>query len=46
MSLERASWLGVVIICAIAAVILVVEGYVGYPIVVGAVGLSAAVNLF
>lgn len=45
MSLERASWLTVVLVCAIAAAILVVEGYVGYPIVVGAVGLSAAVNL-
>ena len=45
MSLERASWLTVVLVCAIAAAILVVEGYDGYPIVVGAVGLSAAVNL-
>ena len=45
MSLERASWLTVVIVCAIAAVILLVKGYVGYPIVIGAVGLSAAVNL-
>ena len=45
MSLERASWLTVVVVCAIAAVILVLEGYVGYPIVIGAVGLSAAVNL-
>jgi hypothetical protein len=35
-----------VIACAIAALILVLNGYVGYPIVVGAVGLSAAVNLF
>jgi hypothetical protein len=45
VSLERASWLTVVIVCAIAAVILALNGYVGYPIVVGAVGLSAAVNL-
>ena len=45
MSLQRASWLTVVIVCAIAALILALNGYVGYPIVVGAVGLSAAVNL-
>jgi hypothetical protein len=45
VSLQRASWLTVVIVCAIAAVILALNGYVGYPIVVGAVGLSAAVNL-
>ena len=45
MSLERASWLTVVIACAIAALILALNGYVGYPIVLGAVGLSAAVNL-
>jgi hypothetical protein len=46
VSLERASWLTVVAICAIAAVILAANGYVGYPIVVAAVGLAAAVNLF
>ncbi len=45
MSLERASWLTVVVACAIAALILALNGYVGYPIVLGAVGLSAAVNL-
>lgn len=45
MSLQRASWLTVVIVCAIAALILALNGYVGYPIVVGAVGAAAAVNL-
>ena len=45
MSLAQASWLTVVISCAIAAVILVLDGYTGYSIVAGAVGLSAAVNL-
>ena len=45
VSLQRASWLTVVIICAIGALVLVLNGYIGYPIVVGAVGLSAAVNL-
>ena len=45
MSLQRASWLTVVIVCAIGALVLAIDGYVGYPIVLGAVGLSAAVNL-
>ena len=45
MSLARASWLTVVIVCAIAVVLLAIGGYTGYSIVVGAVGLSAAVNL-
>jgi hypothetical protein len=45
VSLQRASWLTVVAVCAIAAVVLAFNGYVGYPIVVGAVGLAAAVNL-
>ena len=45
MSLERASWLSVAAACAIGAVIMLIEGYVGYPIVLAAVGLSAAVNL-
>jgi hypothetical protein len=45
VSLQRASWLTVVIVCAIAALILALNGYVGYPIVVGAVGAAAAVNL-
>ena len=46
MSLERASWLTVVGACVIAALILAIDGYVGYPIVIAAVGASAAVNLF
>jgi hypothetical protein len=45
VSLERGSWLTVVIICALAGVLLAIGGYTGYSIVVGAVGLSAAVNL-
>jgi hypothetical protein len=45
VSLARASWLTIVIVCAIAAVILVLQGYTGYSIVLAAVGLSAAVNL-
>lgn len=46
MSLAQASWLTVVISCAIGALILLLDGYTGYSIVAGAVGLSAAVNLF
>ena len=45
MPIARASWLTVVVACAIAVVLLVVGGYTGYAITVGAVGLAAAVNL-
>lgn len=45
MSLERASWLAVVVICGIAVALLALAGYSGYSIVVAAVGLAAAVNL-
>jgi hypothetical protein len=46
VSLGRASWLAVVGLCAIATLLLAVNGYSGYSIVVVAVGLAAAVNLF
>lgn len=45
MSFARASWFTVIGICALAVVLLAVNGYTGYSIVVGAVGISAAVNL-
>lgn len=45
MSLEQASWLTVVGICLVAVLVLAIDGYTGYSIVVGAVGASAAVNL-
>jgi hypothetical protein len=45
VSFARASWFTVIGICALAVVLLAVNGYTGYSIVVGAVGLSAAVNL-
>ena len=45
MSLERASWLTVVGLCAIASILLALQGYSGYSIVVAAVGAAAAVNL-
>jgi hypothetical protein len=45
VTLEQSSWLTVVIVCGIAVVLLAIGGYTGYSIVVGAVGLAAAVNL-
>ena len=45
VSLARISWLIVVGICAIAALLLALGDYKGYSVVVGAVGLAAAVNL-
>jgi hypothetical protein len=36
----------VVGICAIATILLAINGYSGYSIVVAAVGAAAAVNLF
>lgn len=42
---SRASWIAVVAVCALAVLLLAVNGYTGYSIVVGAVGISAAVNL-
>jgi hypothetical protein len=38
--------LAVVAVCAIVAILLAISGYSGYSIVVSAVGLSAAINLF
>jgi hypothetical protein len=43
--ISRISWLVVVAICALAVLLLAVNGYTGYAIVVGAVGGAAAVNL-
>jgi hypothetical protein len=45
VTLAQGSWLTVVIVCGIAVVLLGVGGYTGYSIVVGAVGIAAAVNL-
>lgn len=45
MDVPRASWITVVIVCAIAAVLFAINGYTGYAITVVAVGLAAAVNL-
>ena len=45
MSLPRISWLVTVGLCLIAAVLLLVSGYVGYFGVLLAVVAAAAVNL-
>jgi hypothetical protein len=43
--LARASWIVVVVVCAVAAVLFAFSGYTGYAITLIAVGLAAAVNL-
>jgi hypothetical protein len=45
VSLARLSWIIVVGVCAIAALLLALGDYKGYSVVVGAVGVAAAVNL-
>jgi hypothetical protein len=45
VSLARASWITVVAVCAIAAILFAISGYTGYTVTVSAVGLAAAVNL-
>ena len=45
MTLSRISWLITVAICAIAALLLLLNGYYGYAGVLLAVGAAAAVNL-
>ena len=45
MNAARVSWWTVVAICALAALLLALNGYAGYSIVLGAVGVAAAVNL-
>jgi hypothetical protein len=45
VTLAQGSWLTVIVICLVAVILLAVGGYTGYSIVVGAVGLAAAVNL-
>jgi len=42
---SKVPWLATVAICVIAAIVLALEGYTGYSVTVGAVGLAAAVNL-
>jgi hypothetical protein len=45
VTLQKGFWLTVVGICGISVLLLAIGGYSGYSIVVGAVGLAAAVNL-
>lgn len=45
VSLPQISWLVTVLLCLVSAVLLLVEGYVGYFGVALAVGAAAAVNL-
>ena len=45
MPLSRIAWLVTVVICVVAALILLLSGYYGYAGVVFAVALSAAINL-
>lgn len=44
MNAAKISWLTVVAVCALAALLLALNGYTGYSITVAAVGLAAAVN--
>jgi hypothetical protein len=45
VTLPQVSWLLTVVACLIAALLLLINGYVGYFGVLLAVGASAAVNL-
>lgn len=45
VSAPKIAWLTTVVLCLVAAVLLLVNGYTGYFGVVLAVGLAAAVNL-
>ena len=45
MPLSKISWLVTVVLCLVAAVLLILNGYVGYFGVLLAVGAAAAVNL-
>ena len=45
MPLSRISWLVTVAICLIASLLLLLDGYYGYSLVLLAVGAAAALNL-
>jgi hypothetical protein len=44
--LARVSWISVLGLAAIAVLLLAINGYTGYSITAGAVGLAAAANVF
>ena len=46
VDLGRLAWLGTVLVCLIAVLILVLQGYFGYAGVTFAVAVAAAINLF
>jgi hypothetical protein len=43
--LSRIAWITTVVICVVASVLVLLNGYVGYFFVLLAVGASAAINL-
>jgi hypothetical protein len=45
VDLARLGWLVIVLVCLVAVVILLLEGYFGYAGVTFAVAVSAAINL-
>jgi hypothetical protein len=45
VKLSQIAWTVTVAICLLTALILVLQGFNGYAAVIGAVGLSAAINL-
>jgi hypothetical protein len=45
VSLARASWITVVVVCLIAAILFAISGYTGYTWTLLAVCAAAAVNL-
>ena len=45
MPLDRIAWIVTVAVCVIAALLLLLSGYVGYAGVWLGVGLAAAINL-
>lgn len=46
MPFPRLAWLVTVLVCLLAALILLLSGYMGYAGVALAVGLAAFINLF
>jgi hypothetical protein len=45
VTLAKVSWITVIVVCAIAAILFAISGYTGYTITLVAIGLAAAVNL-
>ena len=45
MSLGRISWMITTLVCAVATLVVLIEGYRGYAVVAFAVAVSAGINL-